>query len=234
MKISQPIQRFVNEGLHSKLNTIADEYSNIINGQPQDFYDLLSENQRMDKLPDALLIIFANRVRELTNDYDSDTEELMMTIKDLLVEYDEEFLDQKNVTKEMKQKQLSYFREKSELLNDTIDQMSGFENRAFFLNMPDKQAYYLTFDKNIAIGYVPSGQINGIARSRFTIVQGYTSIVTMHEDAMDQESLSEILRQVKAFLEDDNEETFYIKGMYDDQITYIRGSYRGTSKASLV
>jgi len=173
-----PIQQFIYEDLHSDLKTLATKYSELTS---KDLYDFLSIDQNMYDLPYDILELFADEVKELTNDHTMSDIDLEGAIKGLLINYDEILLNENCTSIAFKNKQLSYFRHKSPALRNVINEMSPYIKQALFTNEPNKQAYSLVLDKNIEITYLPAGRINQIGHSLFVVSQAKTFTWTFDE-----------------------------------------------------
>lgn len=168
MTYEGPIQQFIYEDLHSDLKTIATKYSELTS---KSLYDFLSIDQNMYDLPYDILELLSNEVKELTNDHTMSDIDLEGAVKGLLINYDETLLNEDQTSIDFKNKQLSYFRQKSPALRNVINEMSPYIKRALFINETNKQAYSLVLDKNIAITYLPAGRINQIGHSLFVVSQ---------------------------------------------------------------
>lgn len=225
MKYDGPIQRFVCEGLQSDVRTQAKKYARLTSRMPQDFYDILSPEQRMDQLPPELLTMFAQEIIDLTGDVNSDSEELVIAIEGLLVEYDELWLNDKCSAELFREKQLNYFQQQAPIVKMIVKRLHPLIKRALFTDKIDSQLYSVMFRKNLSINYLPAGCKNKLGRSFLTISQGPMTISSFQIDTINDEKLSEILSQVIEFLEDSDESIFYFKDMSSGEITYMRGNF---------
>ena len=178
MTYEGPIQQFIYEDLHSDLKTIATKYSKLTS---KSLYDFLSIDQNMYDLPYDILELLANEVKELTNDHTMSDIDLEGAVKGLLINYDETLLNEDQTSIDFKNKQLSYFRQKSPALKNVINEMSPYIKQALFINETNKQAYSLVLDKNIEITYLPAGRINQIGHSLFVVSQDKTFTWTFDE-----------------------------------------------------
>ncbi|AYE37202.1 hypothetical protein D1B17_00400 [Companilactobacillus zhachilii] len=197
MKFDGPIQWFVYEGLHSNLKTISTDYFNITN---KSFYNLLSDNQNMNDLPDDLLKLFAKKIRLLTDDHIMDEYDLIESIRGLLTHYDEMLLNKNYLDKDSKDKQLTYFSQQSQLFEKIITEMRPYIKCALFINKTGEQIYSLVFDKNIRINYFPAGQINQLGHSIITIAQDESFTWTFIEDELNITDLQKKLTNLQRSL----------------------------------
>lgn len=198
-----PVQKFIIEGLQSDVTTIANEYDREMNC---DFNQYLVANQRMDKLPDQLLMFFAQKVNQLVGETNFENiNDLTAAIQDLLIEYDEMWLNQHYTDKSNLRRQLTYFVQKSLPLKMTVDKLAPYITRAFLLNEPDKKTYFIILEKGLSIGYSPTGIQNGVAQAMVTVMQGPSLICTLKADQLDD--LLSVINRVKMFLSETYEET---------------------------
>jgi len=203
MNYCSPIINFINNELNETIKDFALDYSVLTSGKTNEFYNLLSIKQKMNKLPTDLLQLFTkklNRVHILNNDSNKPS---IDDIQNILIMTDERTLNSCFENSYATEKQLYYFSLKSEKLSYIIQRMKPFIIRGFFTNSQNNQSYFILLNKELAFGYIPDTKQNNISTALITLSQGPATLLAIPEKELSFKDLENILKTVTLFLNSD-------------------------------